>query len=65
MVAELRACGVLRSPEVAAAFAAVPREKFAPEAVVSAAYSIRDTVVTKRNAEGKATSSISAPWLQA
>ncbi|MGP3912997.1 methyltransferase, FxLD system [Nonomuraea sp. 10N515B] len=50
MVAELRACGVLHSPEVAAA---------------SAAYSTRDTVVTKRNAEGKATSSISAPWLPA
>ncbi|NRQ37988.1 hypothetical protein HII36_40090 [Nonomuraea sp. NN258] len=61
MVAELRTCGVLRSPE-AAAFAAVPHEKFAPDA---ATYSTRDTVVTKRSAEGRATSSISAPWLQA
>ncbi|MEV0827983.1 methyltransferase, FxLD system [Nonomuraea rubra] len=65
MVTELRARGALRSPEVAAAFAAVPREKFAPEASASAAYSANDTVVTKRNADGKATSSISAPWLQA
>ncbi|MER7504606.1 methyltransferase, FxLD system [Nonomuraea pusilla] len=65
MVAELRERGVIRSSEVAAAFAKVPREKFAPEASLSAAYSVRDTVVTKRDAEGRATSSISAPWLQA
>lgn len=65
MVAELRERGAIRSSEIAAAFAKVPREKFAPEAPVSAAYSTRDTVVTRRNADGKATSSISAPWLQA
>ncbi|MFB4285573.1 hypothetical protein ACBJ59_60675 [Nonomuraea sp. MTCD27] len=41
------------------------RQKFAPEAPVSAAYSFRDTVVTRSDADGRATSSISAPWLQA
>ncbi|MEV4581493.1 methyltransferase, FxLD system [Nonomuraea jabiensis] len=65
MVAELRERGAIRSSEIAAAFGTVPREKFAPEVPVSAVYSTRDTVVTRRNAAGKATSSISAPWLQA
>ncbi|MEV4575046.1 methyltransferase, FxLD system [Nonomuraea jabiensis] len=66
MVAELKDRGAIRSPEVAAAFAKVPREKFAPEAPsLAAAYSAMDTVVTKRDAGGKATSSVSAPWLQA
>ncbi|MEU0571533.1 methyltransferase, FxLD system [Nonomuraea sp. NPDC005983] len=65
MVATLIERGSIQSPEVEAAFAAVPRERFAPEAAPSAAYSAMDVVITKRNAEGKATSSISAPWLQA
>lgn len=65
MVDQLQARGSIRSTEVAAAFAKVPREKFAPEASLSAAYSAMDVVITKRNADGKATSSVSAPWLQA
>ncbi|WP_433435404.1 methyltransferase, FxLD system [Nonomuraea sp. CA-141351] len=65
-VAQLKERGSIRSPEVAEAFARVPREKFAPEASsLSAAYSAMDIVITKRNAAGKATSSVSAPWLQA
>ncbi|MGI5293062.1 methyltransferase, FxLD system [Nonomuraea polychroma] len=66
MVAQLKDRGSIRSPEVANAFAKVPRERFAPEAPsLEAAYSVFDVVVTKRNADGKATSSVSAPWLQA
>ncbi|MFC5828771.1 methyltransferase, FxLD system [Nonomuraea insulae] len=66
MVTQLKKRGSIRSPEVAAAFATVPREKFAPEAPsLSAAYSATDVVITKRNAAGKAISSVSAPWLQA
>ncbi|GAA2407971.1 hypothetical protein GCM10010404_77510 [Nonomuraea africana] len=65
MVATLIEQGSITSPEVEAAFVAVPREKFAPEAALSAVYSAQDVVVTKRDAAGKATSSVSAPWLQA
>ncbi|MFI6177962.1 methyltransferase, FxLD system [Nonomuraea sp. NPDC051191] len=65
LVAELRRGGWVRSPEVEAAFAKVPRERFAPEVSPSAAYSAHDVVVTKRGPDGRATSSISAPWLQA
>ncbi|MEV3984312.1 methyltransferase, FxLD system [Nonomuraea sp. NPDC049758] len=65
LVAELRRAGWIRSPEVEAAFAKVPRERFAPEASPEAAYAADDVVVTKRGPDGRATSSISAPWLQA
>lgn len=65
MVAKLRQSGSLRSSVVAEAFATVPREKFAPEAPLAAAYSARDVVITKRDAAGRAISSVSAPWLQA
>ncbi|MFD8563122.1 methyltransferase, FxLD system [Streptosporangium canum] len=65
MVATLKERGSIRSPQVEAAFAAVPRERFAPEAPLEAAYSAQDVVVTKRGPNGRATSSISAPWLQA
>ncbi|MBP2702184.1 hypothetical protein JOL79_00030 [Microbispora sp. RL4-1S] len=65
LVTALKERGSIRSPEVAEAVAKVPRERFAPEAPLDAAYSVWDVVVTKRDADGKATSSISAPWLQA
>ncbi|NRQ34559.1 methyltransferase, FxLD system, partial [Nonomuraea sp. NN258] len=65
MVATLIERGSVRSPQVEAAFAKVPRHRFAPEAPLAAAYSARDTVTTKRDAAGTSTSSISAPWLQA
>ncbi|MEU8142737.1 methyltransferase, FxLD system [Nonomuraea sp. NPDC048901] len=65
MVATLKQGAWIRSPHVEAAFAKVPREKFAPEASPTAAYSAQDTVVTKRGLDGRATSSLSAPWLQA
>jgi protein-L-isoaspartate(D-aspartate) O-methyltransferase len=65
MVAKLWESGSLRSSVVAGAFAVVPRERFAPEALPATAYSARDVVVTKRDGEGRAVSSVSAPWLQA
>ncbi|MFB9833621.1 methyltransferase, FxLD system [Actinoallomurus acaciae] len=65
LVAALRRSGSLRSSAVAEAFATVPRERFVPEAPLAAAYSARDVVITKRDTAGRATSSVSAPWLQA
>lgn len=73
-VAQLRAAliaglgreGWIRSPGVAAAFAAVPREKVAPGSATPAqAYAMNGVIVTKRDAGGRAMSSVSAPWLQA
>jgi protein-L-isoaspartate(D-aspartate) O-methyltransferase len=65
LVDQLTAKGRLTRPEVAAAFLAVPRHEFAPAGTgVEAAYA-DDVVVTKKNAVGATSSSISAPWLQA
>ncbi|MFC6365026.1 hypothetical protein [Nonomuraea thailandensis] len=66
MVAELRERGAIRSSEIAAAFAKVPREKFAPEAPLSAAYP-RATTPSSSNASSTntagpaTTSSANAP----
>ncbi|MEU4726310.1 methyltransferase, FxLD system [Nonomuraea dietziae] len=65
MIAKLKQDAWIRSPEVETAFTRVPREQFAPEAPLAAAYSAQDVVITKRGPDGRATSSISAPWLQA
>ncbi|WP_420497755.1 hypothetical protein [Parafrankia soli] len=56
--------GWIRTAEVEAAFRAVPRHLFAPEASVEAGYA-DDVVRTKFDADGAAISSVSAPWLQA
>ncbi|MEV4709584.1 methyltransferase, FxLD system [Actinoplanes sp. NPDC049316] len=65
LVDQLTARGWITQPAVAAAFAVVPRHLFAPEGTsIEAAYA-DDTVVTRRGPDGKTTSSISAPWLQA
>ncbi|GGK79415.1 methyltransferase, FxLD system [Mangrovihabitans endophyticus] len=65
LIDQLTARGWITQPAVAAAFAAVPRHLFAPEGTsIEAAYA-DDTVVTRRGPDGKTTSSISAPWLQA
>lgn len=64
LLARLRERGAVRSEPVAAAFASVPRHVFAPEVPPAEAYA-DDVVVTKRAADGRATSSVSAPWLQA
>ncbi|MEH0822165.1 MULTISPECIES: methyltransferase, FxLD system [unclassified Micromonospora] len=65
LVDKLLADGAITSPAVEAAFRRVPRHLFTPSGVsVEAAYA-DDVVVTRRGPDGKATSSISAPWLQA
>jgi protein-L-isoaspartate(D-aspartate) O-methyltransferase len=65
LVERLTAKGVITRPEVAAAFLAVPRHLFAPPGTSLQAAYADDVVITKKDADGKATSSISAPWLQA
>jgi protein-L-isoaspartate(D-aspartate) O-methyltransferase len=65
MVARLQDEGYIRSPEVAAAFTTVERERFAPGAALDLMYSVHDVVTTKMGEHGRAVSSISAPWLQA
>lgn len=64
LVDGLVADGVIVSPLVEAAFRAVPRHLFAPEATVEAAYA-RDIVVVKRDEHGATSSSVSAPQIQA
>lgn len=65
LVERLTAKGVITRPEVAAAFLAVPRHLFAPASTSLQAAYADDVVITKKDADGKTTSSISAPWLQA
>ncbi len=65
MVDELWALKSLRSRAVADAFAAVPRHLFAPEAPPEKAYEANTPVVTKRDTDGAALSSVSAPAIQA
>ncbi|RNH98247.1 methyltransferase, FxLD system [Micromonospora aurantiaca] len=65
LVDHLLADGRITSPAVEAAFRRVPRHLFASGDVsIDAAYA-DDVVITKRGPDGRATSSISAPWLQA
>ncbi|WP_199515943.1 methyltransferase, FxLD system [Nucisporomicrobium flavum] len=65
LTTRLVAKGFAQSPSVRAAFRAVPRHLFAPAGTsLQAAYADR-VVVTKRDAARAATSSVSAPWLQA
>lgn len=61
---QLIAANWIRTPAVEAAFRRVPRHAFAPEADLVAAYA-DDVVGSRYDAEGCATSSVSAPWLQA
>lgn len=65
MTDELRLRRDIRSASVAAAFATVPRHRFAPEATLEAAYSVDAAVITKRDEHGLASSSVSAPQIQA
>jgi len=65
MVDEMRARGDVRTDEVAAAFHTVPRHLFAPGEPLEAAYRSDDVVITKRDEHGIATSSVSAPRIQA
>jgi hypothetical protein len=59
----LVAAGAITTPAVERAVRAVPREAFVPDGIDLAAAYADDVVVTKRGQDGKAVSSISAPWL--
>lgn len=52
------------SPGVLAAMRTLPRHRFTPGASLSEAYA-NDSFATKRNVEGQALSTVSAPWGQA
>ncbi|MGG2459337.1 methyltransferase, FxLD system [Streptomyces sp. RGM 3693] len=62
---QLRADGVLVTPEVEAAMRKVPRHAFAPEAPLEKAYEPYAAVVTKTDEYGVQISSVSAPQIQA
>jgi protein-L-isoaspartate(D-aspartate) O-methyltransferase len=64
LVARLLSTGALRSPEVAAAFRAVPRERFLPGLSLAEVYR-DDAVVTRRDEGGLPTSSSSQPSIMA
>lgn len=65
LVDKLLTDGAITSPAVEAAFRRVPRHLFTPSEVSVAAAYADDVVVTRRGPDGKATSSVFAPWLQA
>ncbi|MGW2832657.1 methyltransferase, FxLD system [Streptomyces sp. NPDC001286] len=56
--------GYSLSAPVLEALRSVPRHRFAPEVPLETAYDDDLAVVTVRNEEGRAVSSVSAPWLQ-
>ncbi|ASQ93238.1 methyltransferase, FxLD system [Streptomyces sp. 11-1-2] len=64
LAGQLAAAGHIRTPAVDQALRTVPRHAFAPEVPVHKAYA-NDIVATRHSDEGRITSSISAPWLQA
>ncbi|MYV98363.1 methyltransferase, FxLD system [Streptomyces sp. SID3343] len=65
MVAELIGNGDIVSGPVEAAMRTVAREVFVPEVGLEDAYNAYDAVVTKRDGNGNAVSSVSAPQAQA
>jgi protein-L-isoaspartate(D-aspartate) O-methyltransferase len=65
MVGELIDDGVIASVAVESAMRAVPRHVFIPDASLDEAYRPYESVVTIRDAGGRALSSVSAPQLQA
>lgn len=65
LTAQLVTDNWIRTPQVEAAFRAVPRHLFVPDTVPPAAAYADTVVITKRDNAGNATSSVSAPWLQA
>jgi hypothetical protein len=65
MVELMRTHGDLRTDGVTRAFVTVPREGFAPGAPLKQVYDRDDVVITKRDANGLALSSVSAPRIQA
>lgn len=65
MAEELRQMGALRSDPVERAFRVVPRHLFSPEAPLMEAYGVNRSVVVKRDDDGMALSTVSAPSMQA
>jgi protein-L-isoaspartate(D-aspartate) O-methyltransferase len=66
MADRLVADGWITSPEVEAAFRAVPRHEYVPEGTtLEDAYGAKVAPVTKTGENGEHLSSVSAPWLQA
>ncbi|MET8404648.1 methyltransferase, FxLD system [Streptomyces sp900116325] len=61
---QLADAGHIRTPAVDNALRTVPRHAFAPEVPAQKAYA-NDIVATRHSDDGRITSSISAPWLQA
>ena len=64
LVDHLLAAGHIRTPAVEAAFRTVPRHAFAPEVPAETAYA-DDIIPTRHTPDGRVSSSVSAPWLQA
>ncbi|MEV1009083.1 methyltransferase, FxLD system [Streptomyces sp. NPDC049881] len=64
LIEDLRASGWLRTDRVADALEAVPRGHFVPPELSGQAYA-NEVVFTKRDVDGTALSSVSAPWLVA
>ncbi|MEV6566702.1 methyltransferase, FxLD system [Streptomyces kronopolitis] len=65
MAERVIAGGWAPSDAVQGALRAVPRHRFAPESPLRAVYNDELVVVTRRDDDGAAVSSVSAPWLQA
>ncbi|SDP80745.1 protein-L-isoaspartate(D-aspartate) O-methyltransferase [Actinopolyspora xinjiangensis] len=65
MVEELRQLGAVRSDPVERAFRVVPRHLFSPEEPLMKAYGVNRSVVVKRDDDGMALSTVSAPSMQA
>jgi protein-L-isoaspartate(D-aspartate) O-methyltransferase len=65
LAARLSQDGWIRTSVVGAAFRAVPRHLFVPDTVTMADAYADTTVAAKRDPNGKTTSSVSAPWVQA
>lgn len=66
LVAELRDRGMILSGAVERAFRSVPRERFMPaDTELVVAYGYDNSVVIKRDAQGRALSSVSAAYIQA
>jgi protein-L-isoaspartate(D-aspartate) O-methyltransferase len=64
MIERLWAINALRSERVAAAVRAVPRHEFAPDVPLEEVYDTATVLRTKVDGDGRATSSISATWVQ-
>lgn len=65
MVRELIEVGAARSPHVVAAFRKVPRHLATPDEEMATAYQAEYAAITKKDADGVATSSVSAARIQA